>query len=78
MTIDEVSTEPTPSPLIMLLECPEGFTAEELETNEVLNYLLRNNTENENLNKAYYVSDIVHFGDFNTVSTPRYQKWVGN
>lgn len=60
----------------MLLECPEEFTGEELEKNEVINYLLFNSMENENLGKTYYVSDIVHFADFNTISNPRYQAWV--
>lgn len=76
ITIEEVSQEATPSPLILLLECPEGFTGEELNSNEVLQYLLQNEMENENLGKTYYVSDIVHFADFDTVSTPLYQKWV--
>ena len=76
VTIDEVSHAPSPSPLIMLLECPHGFPAEELEKNEILSFLLHGHTENQSLDKVYYVSDIVHFSDFDTVKNPRYQAWV--
>lgn len=76
--IDEVTSEASPSPLIVLLECPEDFNSELLESNDVLNYLLFNSMENENLDKSYYVSDIVHFADFNTVSKPNYQTWVNS
>lgn len=62
--------------MIVLLECPEGFDAGKLESNEVLNYLLFNTMENENLGKNYYVSDIVHFADFTTVNQSKYMSWV--
>lgn len=76
MTVEEVSEPPTPGPAIVLLECHEGRIGEEMLKNELLNFLLLDSMANESIDKNYSISDIVHFGNLETVSHPSYQTWV--
>ena len=76
VSIDELREEDTQGPAIVIVDLGPGCNPEILLKNETLNFLLHNEMENEAIGNQYYVSEIIHFADYKTVSTSSYQDFI--
>jgi len=77
MKVSQFRDKPSPGPAILMLDTPEGFDPVFLTQNPAINYIFKNKTDNYNFAGGYYfLSEVIHFGDCDTVGHPEYQAWV--
>lgn len=78
MKIGQFRDKPAPGPAILMLDTPEGFDPVFLTQNRALEFIFKDKASNPNFAGGYYfLSEVIHFGDLQTVSRPEYQGWVG-
>lgn len=76
ITLEDVIDPPHLSPAILVIDSSESIDGNELFNNQTLQFLFQDENQNKLLNKEYYLSEVIHFGDFHTISQPNYQTWV--